>query len=112
MYFQYLYIIYKHSVYVQYITIILTNHKITESLCQVGSSFRLCHRKHIVSVTISVVSQMSSTVFFLLSAEGPSPVVNQKISFNIILSLAPAGDRVRRWLWFSAKNSAFAHAPR
>lgn len=42
MYFQYLYIIYKHSniaqilklliVYLQYITTILTNHKTTESL--------------------------------------------------------------------------------
>lgn len=44
--------------------------------------------------------------------EGPPFIVNQKNSFNIILSLAPAGDRVRRWLWFGAKNSAFAHAPR
>lgn len=58
----------------------------------VGSSFRFCNRKHIVSVTISVVSQMFTVLLCvcvcflfvcLFSAEGPSPVVNQKISFNI-----------------------------
>ncbi len=36
-----------------------------------------------MSVTITVVSQMSLTVLFCFSAEGPSPTVNKKISFNI-----------------------------
>lgn len=75
---------------VQYIATIFTNpHKITRPQCKVGSNLCLCHRTHLVSVTISVVSQMSSIVLFfmfvcsLISAEGPSPIVNKKISFNI-----------------------------
>ena len=50
--------------------------------CKVGGSFCFCYRKYIMSVTISVI-RLSFFFFLLFSAEGPSPIVNKKISFNI-----------------------------
>lgn len=71
-------------------------------------------------VTISVVSQVVlNTVCMCLFCfkciwlwKVPHSLWTKKISFNIILSLAPAGDRVRWRLRLGAQNSAVAHAAR
>lgn len=91
-----------------------------EQLFVIGSTFcqspsmSLAKRPRHSFLSVFFISSFTSVLFFsvCLSAEGPRLIVNQKNSFNIILSLAPAGDWVRRRLWFSAQNSAVAHAPR